>query len=160
MSKLDDILDTLKDKYGERKTSKKHGTEYLAIPKEFRKDIIRHLVQTLKDQGETKEFFWPNSVRVAVAEWCLPEALTDYWDKKKRDGAYNVVWRELKEVLAEIFPSEISVARAPEKVANEYDPSKHKSFAKELDRSVLAAAPKPNTTVDDEMSKLLGFKDE
>ncbi len=159
-AKLEHILDDLKVKYGTPTIGKKHGTEYHAIPKTERKNIIRHLIQTLKDQGKDKEFLSTNEFRLIVAEWCFPDALTGTWEKRKRVNAYGSAITELRSVVAELFPEQSSVAVAPIKVDNEYDPSKHKSFGKELDRSVFADAPKPNTTVDEEMSKLLGFDDE
>lgn len=160
MAELKEILSSIKAKFGEKRVSKKHGTEYLSIPKESRKEAIGCLVQTLKDSGKDRSLFSQSTFRLTVAEWLFPEALTQFWDKNKRRGAFEVVWRELDEVVADSFSVELSDAAPKERISNEYDPSKHKSFAKELDRSLLADAPKSTTLIDDEMSKLLGYDDE
>lgn len=164
-ARLDDILDKLKVEYGKEGTSVKHGTTYYAIDKKERKSILAILIQTLKDNEWTLERLSTNEFRVAVATWCFPDALTDTWPNKKRVSAYASATQDLRTVVAQLF-DETKLSKAPEpsptqsrvEGQNEYNPSIHKSFAKELDRSVLAEAPKPNTGVNEEMAEFLGLK--
>lgn len=160
MENLEAILGAVKSKLGQKCYSKKHGTEFLAIHKDDRKEAIGIVVQTLKADGMEREQFSLPSFKLRLAEWLFPDALTQFWEKHKKRGAHEVVFRELGEVVADAFKVELIGAKAPDRVAKEYDPSKHKSFAKELDRSVLADAPKPNTAVNEEMADLLRLTDE
>lgn len=158
-----DLIDTITDwmnEYGDRRTSKKYGTEYIAIPIQRRKELFRHLVQTIKDRGKEKEYFRP-TVLDTIVKSCFPPEEVAY-DAKKRRMGIAVAKRELEFVLAEIFVQKCSIAAPTEYVPTsvDYDPAKHKPIAKPLDRSIFDNAPKPNTGIDKEASDILGFGDD
>lgn len=158
---LDDTIRTLANEYGEKRISRKHGTEYMAIPKERRKDILRHLVNTAKIMGAEKEFFKLGTKRTTIAKAIFPDALTDGpgWDNKKKNGAYNTVLRELDEVVAELWPSNTYKAEATKKI-EEWNPAKHGRLGKPFDESRLRDLPEPHSKQDEEAAAILGFKDE
>ncbi len=101
---LEDLLDEAKVTFGKRKVSTQYGTEYYVIPRETRKDILRHIVIAAKSNGVDKNFFTSSVSKLAIAECCFPNSLTSSWDKNKKHMAYHAVWEDLKMVLAESFP--------------------------------------------------------
>lgn len=156
---LDDTIRTLTNEHGEKRHSRAHGTEFMAIPKERRKDILRHLVNTAKNLKEEKEFFKKPTVREKICKSVFPEALTDKWDKKKTSAAYGVVQRELDEVLSEVWPSKTFLAEETKKM-EEWNPAKHGRLGKPFDESALEQLPMPVSNQDEEANELLGFTNE
>lgn len=156
---LEDTIRTLTNDHGEKRTSRKHGTEFMAIPKDKRKDILRHLVNTAKVLGQDKTYFKKITVRTVIAKAVFPDALTDFWDNKKKNSAYHSVYRELDEVLAEIWPSVTITAEATKKI-EEWNPAKHGRLGKPINRDALKDAPKFASTQDDEAAEILGFTNE
>lgn len=154
---LEDTLRTLANEHGEKRTSRKHGTEFIAIPKDKRKDILRHLVNTAKQLGQEKDFFKKGTVRTIIAKAVFPDALTDYWDNKKKHNAYNSVLGELDFVLVEVWRSTTFPATATPKI-EEWNPAKHGRLGKPFEESTLKNTPKFASTQDDEAAELLGFK--
>lgn len=166
---LEETIATLADVYGEKRIGVVHHTEVVAIPKERRKEILRHLVNTAKEKGQDSSYFKKGTVQTVIIKACFPDALTRHWNKEKREGAYSVTIRELKEILAEIWPEEYFPASPPERMeecnlpppnTKEWNPSKQGRIGKELDRSVVKDMPRPSTAEDAEAAELLGGNDE
>jgi len=154
---LEDTIRTLTNEHGEKRTSRKHGTEFMAIPKDKRKDILRHLVNTAKELGQKKDFFKKGTVRTIISKSVFPDALTEYWDNKKIHKSYAVVLRELDEVLCEVWSSPTFLATATKK-SEEWNPAKQGRLGKPFEESTLKDTPKFASTQDDEAAELLGFK--
>jgi len=161
---LEDIIQSWKVTYGEKRTSQKHGTEYFAIPKHERKELLKLLVQIIKDKGEEKEYFKRIPVKNAIAASCFPPLVLN---KDSRLRGYNTVWRELGEILAEIYPDpDFANVKAPTNgtnlgVSSEPEECSYVGPLKELDMSIFESAPDPTTVEDEDAAKFLGFiKDE
>jgi len=160
-----DLIDTITswmNEYGDRRISKKYGSEYIVIPISRRKELFRHLVKTIKDQGKEKDYFRATIMDTIVKACFPPEDVS--FDRKKRNAGISTATRELQFVLAEVYKQKLSVAEQPEYVPTkdyipDYNPAKGKPIARELDRSLFDEAPKPNTTVDTEAADILGFGD-
>jgi hypothetical protein len=154
---LKKTLQTLKVKFGDKKIGKKLKTEYYSIPIEGRKEILRRLVIISRNKGQDENFFFPNSVRLTVAEWCFPDALTNSWTKDKRTRAYLAVFRELDDVVEEVFSKKYDT----EEVQNDREEvevaQSEKFVEKELDKISHASCPPPNSGIDEEMAVLLGL---
>lgn len=165
MPKLDDTLDDLMSKYGHTGVSKKHGTEYRYIDKHERQEVIRHLVQTLKDHGQVREVFSQSAMRDVVAGWVFPQALVEFWDKDKRRRAFESVWKELKYAVADIYSKPEDTSEAPkrdvvitEKAQNPKPEPKVEE--RELTDADRATGPQPSTVVNEEMADFFRIKDE
>lgn len=161
---LEDVITAWKVQYGEKRTGKKYGTEFYAIPIQERKELLRILVQTLKSKGKDQDFFKQNMTKNSIAASCFPPII---YDKEARRRGYEAVWRELREIVAEFWPDQdVISAKDNLKIDNiipeetEVDANIHTGYWKELDRSALQNIAKPNREIDLEASKLLGFKDE
>ena len=153
---LEDTIRTLASEYGEKRFSRKHGTEYIAIPKDRRKDILRHLANTAKNLGQDKDFFKKGTVRTTIAQSVFPEALTEFWDNKKTHKSYAAVHRELDEVLAEIWPNKTFATEATKKI-EEWNPAKHGRLGRPFDESSTDNLPAASA-LDDEAADILGLR--
>lgn len=154
---LKDILDTLTVNHGAVGVSKIHGTEYHYIPKTDRKDILRMMVATVKENhGEDRDYFKRNDVRTIVLRACFNEYAISKWDSKKRDGAREVVFRELDQAVAEFYPSDI-VSVEPQEKLEEFDPAKQGRMGKDIDTSVNDE-PEVQALVDEDAAALLGLR--
>lgn len=113
-SDLKRLLYALNDKYGETHTSRTHKTEYVAIHKTKRKEVIWYLVNTLKSRGRDQDYFETSSFQTDLTNFFFPDGSTEGLTRQKREGARVVVLRELNEVLAKVWPEEDLFAELPE----------------------------------------------
>jgi hypothetical protein len=157
---VQEILDTLVKEFGEKRVSKKHGTEYFCIPKTQRKNIVRHLVKTLKEEGKDKSYFAQNELKKFIIEASFHPAATKHWNSEMRDGARNTVLRELREIVVEFWPSnfEKAVEVLSPNATEQYNPAIHGRLGKPIDTSIANDEPVPEVIIDEEAARLLGFK--
>jgi hypothetical protein len=165
---LEDVMETLRNEYGVPALSKKHGTEYVQIPKAGRKDFLRRLANTGKDQGMDKEYFKKGTVQTEICRFCFPDQLTGGpgWDNKKRIDAYKVVQSELNSVIREVWPAEISrnasvsvkeMTIQERKLGyKEYNPADNRVQFEEIPNN--ESLPGPIDIQDDETARFLGLK--
>lgn len=162
LKKLEDLLDTLKQDYGKRCLSK-FGTEYFSVPFSRRKDVMRHVINTVKLEGKDKEFFRSESVKRLILDTFFPEHAIEKMVASKRKNARNVTLAELRDAVIEAWKSDYTPAGeaiAGPSAYEEFDPARDGRLGKEIDRNVFKDLPKPQDTIDKEASDLLGFKDE
>jgi hypothetical protein len=100
------LLYAYNDKYGETHLSRIHRTEYVAIAKTKRKEVIWMLVNELKKRGKDINYFESNSFQGDLAGFFFPSDATEGFTKDKIKGAQAVVFRELNEILPKVFPQE------------------------------------------------------
>lgn len=100
------LLYAFNDKYGETQKSRIHRTEYIAIHKTKRKEVIWYLINTLKNRGKEQAYFESGTFQSDLQDFFFPDGSTEGLAKTKKEGARSVVLRELHEVLARVFKEE------------------------------------------------------
>lgn len=157
---LENTLNTLKLDLGRSRTVEKRGNKYIYFHIDDRREVIRHLVNTLKKKGKEIEYFRQNSVKRIIIKAFWPDHAIKDWTKQKRENAKAAVLEQLDLALAEFWPESIEKADIFVTKNKEFDPTVQGRLGKELDQSIFENEPKPNTGIDEEAAKLLGFIDE
>lgn len=122
------------------------------------------MVKTMQKRGKDKSYFVPKSVQDDIASFFFPNASTEGYTKQKRDGAMAVVYRELSEVLAKVWPDEdiyTDPIEPEEKPKPKKDNSKNeepRKYGKKVDESIYKDLPKSKPVYDKEFAKLIGIK--
>jgi hypothetical protein len=144
------LLYALNDKYGETHTSRIHRTEYVAINKTKRKEVIWYLINTLKNRGKEQAYFESGTFQSDLSDFFFPDGSVEGFSKAKREGARSVVLRELNEVLARVFKEEDLFEEAPNFQPAAPVAAKKEPEAPRLRPDATAAPYEEDTTVLDE----------